>query len=66
MDKLGRTQNQDSRNTSFVGRRATKIWAQLVDSTTHMCALKQKKQKHKRLDHPIASPAEVLLCPGPS
>lgn len=44
MDKLGRTQNQDSRNTSFVGWRATKIWAQLVASTTHTC-VRFKTQK---------------------
>lgn len=64
VDKTGRTQNQeDLRNTSFVKWRTTKIWAQLVDGTTQTCSLKQK-QKHDRLDPPIASRAGVL-CPGP-
>lgn len=45
-------------------QRATKICAQLVDGTLTHVHFETEKQKHKRLDLPIASRAEVL-CPGP-
>lgn len=63
MNKLGRTWNQDSRNTSFVRQRATKIWAQLVDSTTQHVLFKTKQSRNTKTWPSHSQPSRGAAVP---
>lgn len=63
MNKLGRTWNQDSRNTSFVRQRATKIWAQLIDSTTQHVLFKTKQSRNTKTWPSHSQPSRGAAVP---